>query len=55
MANFDSVVVDTLETAKKCIIYLKEHDASPMTFLSLQQIKFKQIEDRNANFGGTCK
>lgn len=55
MSNFDSVVVDSLDTAKKCISFLKEHSFIPMTFLSLQQIKFENIEDRHMNFGGTCK
>jgi len=55
MSNFDSVVVDSLDTAKKCISFLKEHSLMPMTFLSLQQIKFENIEDRYANYGGTCK
>lgn len=55
MSNFDSVVVDCLDTAKKCISFLKEHSFIPMTFLSLQQIKFENIEDRHMNFGGTCK
>ncbi|EKF31739.1 structural maintenance of chromosome (SMC) family protein, putative [Trypanosoma cruzi marinkellei] len=53
--NLEAVVVDTTETAISCVRYLKEQRLPPMTFLPLDSVKGKEVNDRLRTFGGTCK
>ena len=39
--NMDAIIVDTENTGKECIQYLKEMRAEPETFLPLNTIKAK--------------
>jgi structural maintenance of chromosome 1 len=46
--HFDSIVVDNMETVKKCIDYLKEQKWHPMTFLPLDSIIARAPDQRFA-------
>lgn len=42
----DAVVVDTSETARACVRYLKEHTHSPLTFLPISDLKVPESDPR---------
>lgn len=51
----NAIVVDKDETARACMNYLKEQKAGTETFLPLQSIEAKPINDRLRSLGGTKK
>lgn len=53
--NLEAIVVDTTEAAIGCVRYLKEQRLPPMTFLPLDSVQGKEVNDRLRTFGGTCK
>ena len=53
--DLDSVVVDTPETAMKCIQLVKERRLPPMTFLPADTIKAREINPALRALGGTSK
>ncbi|CAD2216681.1 structural maintenance of chromosome 1 [Angomonas deanei] len=53
--NLEAVVVDSTEVAIGCVRYLKEQRFPPMTFLPLDAVQGKAVDDRLRTFGGTCK
>lgn len=53
--NLEGVVVDTTAVAIRCVKYLKEQRMPPMTFLPLDSVQGKAVDDRLRTFGGTCK
>nr|CCC93084.1 putative structural maintenance of chromosome 1 [Trypanosoma congolense IL3000] len=53
--NLDAIVVDTSEVAHACVRYLKEHHLPPLTFLPLNSVEGKTVDDRLRILGGTCK
>ncbi|GBG59523.1 hypothetical protein CBR_g38546 [Chara braunii] len=53
--NMDAIVVDDEKTARDCIQYLKEQRLSSMTFIPLQTIKIKPVQERMRTLGGTSK
>eukprot|EP00796_Vickermania_ingenoplastis_P005368 gene5368-3863_t len=53
--NLDAMIVDTTETAIRCVAYLKEQRVPSRTFLPLDAVTGKQVTDRLRTFGGTCK
>mmetsp|Transcript_6460 Transcript_6460/g.13994 ORF Transcript_6460/g.13994 Transcript_6460/m.13994 type:complete len:1237 (+) Transcript_6460:300-4010(+) len=42
----DAIVVDTAETARNCVRYLKERLLAPMTFLPLNELRVPSIDPR---------
>ena len=44
--NIEAIVVDTEETARNCIKYLKEKILAPETFLPLNSILAKPLKER---------
>lgn len=53
--NFEAIVVDTTETALACVRYLKEQRLVSMTFIPLNNVQGREVDDRIRTFGGTCK
>jgi structural maintenance of chromosome 1 len=53
--NIDAVVVDTEKTGKDCIQYIKEQHADPMTFIPLDTIEVKPINEALRQLGGNTK
>ncbi|GET92870.1 structural maintenance of chromosome (SMC) family protein, putative [Leishmania tarentolae] len=53
--NLEGVVVETTAVAIRCVKYLKEQRMPPMTFLPLDAVQGKSVDDRLRTFGGTCK
>ncbi|MEW5320382.1 MAG: hypothetical protein WDW38_011457 [Sanguina aurantia] len=53
--DVDTVVVDTDAKAKECIQHLKDLRKPPLTFMALNYIKAKPINERLRTLGGTCK
>ncbi|KPA86407.1 putative structural maintenance of chromosome (SMC) family protein [Leptomonas pyrrhocoris] len=53
--NLEAIVVDTTAVAIRCVKYLKEQRMPPMTFLPLDSVQGKAVDDRLRTFGGTCK
>ncbi|KAI6660210.1 Structural maintenance of chromosomes protein 1A [Oopsacas minuta] len=53
--NMDAIIVDTENTGKECIQYLKEMRAEPETFLPLNTIKAKTPKEMLRKLGGTSK
>lgn len=51
----DAVVVEDESTGKECIKYLKEQRLPPQTFIPLQSIRVKQINERSRSLGGTAR
>jgi chromosome segregation ATPase len=49
--HFDSIVVDDVETVKRCIDYLKEQKWHAMTFLPLESITAQAPDQRSALAG----
>ena len=49
--HFDSIVVDSMETVKRCIDYLKEQKWHAMTFLPLDSITAQAPDQRSALAG----
>ena len=45
--NLEAIVCDTLETAKECVKYLKEHEIRAKTFLPLDSIKINRAHETN--------
>lgn len=52
---FEAVVVDVEKTGKDCIEYLKEQRQPAMTFVPLESIRVKPIQERLRTFGGTSR
>lgn len=44
--NMEAIVVDTTNTAKQCIQYLKQHKIGVETFLPLDSLKTKALKER---------
>ena len=44
--NMDAIIVDTEKVARQCMGYMKEQRAEPETFLPLDYIDAKPINDR---------
>ncbi|CAB3989520.1 structural maintenance of chromosomes 1A-like [Paramuricea clavata] len=53
--NMDAVVVDTERTGKECIQYVKSKNGDPITFLPLDTIQVKAIDERLRQIGGAAK
>ncbi|KPI83197.1 putative structural maintenance of chromosome (SMC) family protein [Leptomonas seymouri] len=53
--NLEAIIVDTTAVAIRCVKYLKEQRMPPMTFLPLDSVQGKAVDDRLRTFGGTCK
>eukprot|EP00117_Sycon_ciliatum_P043766 scpid25552/ scgid31647/ Structural maintenance of chromosomes protein 1A len=53
--DMDAVVVDHEKTARDCIQYLKEQHGEPITFLPLDHIQVKNVNERLREIGGTAK
>lgn len=53
--DIDSVVVDTPETAMKCIQLVKERRLPPMTFLPADTIRLREVNPALRSLGGTSK
>lgn len=51
----DSIVVDVEQTARDCIQYLKEQRGERMTFLPLETIHTKPVNEQLRQIGGTAK
>eukprot|EP00252_Welwitschia_mirabilis_P022634 TRINITY_DN6180_c0_g1_i1.p1 TRINITY_DN6180_c0_g1~~TRINITY_DN6180_c0_g1_i1.p1 ORF type:complete len:1224 (-),score=352.15 TRINITY_DN6180_c0_g1_i1:258-3929(-) len=50
----DAVVVDDENTGKECIKYLKEQRLPPQTFIPIQGVRVKPIQERLRTLGGTA-
>eukprot|EP00112_Aurelia_sp_Birch-Aquarium-sp1_P012291 Seg2586.6 transcript_id=Seg2586.6/GoldUCD/mRNA.D3Y31 product="Structural maintenance of chromosomes protein 1A" protein_id=Seg2586.6/GoldUCD/D3Y31 len=53
--SMDSIVVDVEQTARDCIQYLKEQRGERMTFLPLETIHTKPVNEQLRQIGGTAK
>ena len=53
--DFDSVIVDTPETAMQCIQVVKERRLPPLTFLPAETIRVKEIDPGLRSLGGTSR
>eukprot|EP00741_Cyanophora_paradoxa_P011004 tig00020553_g10636.t1 len=53
--NMDSVVVETEAVARDCMKYLKDQQKPPMTFLPLDTLRNKAIDEGLRQLGGTTK
>ncbi|CAD7695742.1 unnamed protein product [Ostreobium quekettii] len=53
--HMDCVLVNTKDTAKECIRHLKEHRIPPMTFLPLDNLNLKPLNESLRQLGGTAK
>ena len=53
--DIDSVVVDTPETAMKCIEKVKQRRLPPMTFLPADTIRLREVNPALRTLGGTSK
>ncbi|XP_076889486.1 structural maintenance of chromosomes protein 1-like [Bidens hawaiensis] len=51
----DAVVVDTEQTGKECIKYLKDQRLPPLTFIPLHSIRVKPVIEKLRALGGTAK
>lgn len=51
----DAVVVEDENTGKECIKYLKEQRLPPQTFIPLQSVRVKQINEKSRALGGTAR
>lgn len=49
--HMDSVVVDTEDTAKACIAHLKQARHAPLTFIPLDSVAAKPIDERLRRVG----
>eukprot|EP00033_Pygsuia_biforma_P002257 GCRY01002501.1.p1 GENE.GCRY01002501.1~~GCRY01002501.1.p1 ORF type:complete len:1250 (+),score=240.32 GCRY01002501.1:83-3832(+) len=54
-SRMDAIVVDNEKTAMDCIKYLKEQRASVYTFIPLDSISTKPLNERLRNLGGSAK
>lgn len=55
LKDMDSVVVDTVETAKSCIQFLKSNRCEALMFLPLIGTKKKSIDESLRRLGGSAK
>ena len=53
--NMDAVVTDNEQTARDCIQYNKEQKGEPITFLPLDSIQAKPVNEQLRQLGGTAK
>lgn len=53
--NLEAVVVDTTETALSCVRYLKEQRLVSMSFIPLNNVQGREVDDRIRTFKGTCR
>ncbi|KAI3801077.1 hypothetical protein L1987_29178 [Smallanthus sonchifolius] len=51
----DAVVVDTEQTGKECIKYLKDQRLPPLTFIPLHSVRVKPVIEKLRTLGGTAK
>ncbi|KAL2653551.1 hypothetical protein R1flu_021679 [Riccia fluitans] len=51
----DAVIVEDDITGKECIKYLKEQRLPPQTFIPLQSVRIKPVQERLRTLGGTAK
>ena len=53
--NMEAIVVDNEKTGRDCIQYMKEQRSKPETFLPLDTIKIKPINEQYRQIGGSAK
>lgn len=53
--NMDAVVTDSEQTARDCILYNKEQRGEPITFLPLDSIQAKPVNEQLRQLGGSAK
>jgi len=53
--DMDSVVVDSEATAKECIAYLKSARLPPLTFIPVDTVRAKPVNERLRALGGSAK
>jgi len=53
--NMEAVIVQEQKTAIECIDYLKENHIHPMTFIPLDTIKAKEVNESHRKLGGSFK
>ena len=53
--NMEAIVVDTEKTGRECLQYMKEQMISRETYLPLDTIKQKQVNDSYRDLGGSAK
>lgn len=53
--NMDGVIVETERVAKECIELLKQSRIPPLTFLPLDTLRLKPLNERLRSLGGTAK
>lgn len=53
--HLNSVIVDTEDTGKECIAYLKEQRYPPLTFIPLKNIQCKKLNEKFRELGGSAK
>lgn len=53
--NMDAIVVDTEKTGRDCIQYLKEQRADPETFLPLDSLQVKPVQEKYRQSAGSAK
>ncbi|KAI3741954.1 hypothetical protein L1987_59633 [Smallanthus sonchifolius] len=51
----DAIVVDTEQTGKECIKYLKDQRLPPLTFIPLHSVRVKPVIEKLRTLGGTAK
>ncbi|BBN00427.1 hypothetical protein Mp_1g29090 [Marchantia polymorpha subsp. ruderalis] len=51
----DAVIVEDDNTGKECIKYLKEQRLPPQTFIPLQSVRVKPVQEKLRTLGGTAK
>jgi structural maintenance of chromosome 1 len=53
--HMDAIVVDTQETGYECIQYMREHRIGVASFIPLNGIKTKEVNDRLRSLGPKCR
>ena len=51
-SNMDAVVVDSSDVARECLKYLREHQVGVATFIPLDSVKVKDIQEHLRSGGG---
>lgn len=45
-SNMDAVVVDSADVARECLKYLREHQVGIATFIPLDAVKAKNVQEQ---------
>ena len=53
--HMDAIVVDTQDTGYECIQYMREHRVGVASFIPLNGIKTKEVNDRLRSLGPKCR